>query len=50
MSLHNAKNFVYFAVDQQQGKTKDENPISEQKLQQILETVYVSNSMETYIK
>ena len=40
MSLHNAKNFVYFAVDQQQGKTKDANSISEQKLQQILETLY----------
>ncbi|MEK6944882.1 MAG: hypothetical protein AABW55_05550, partial [Thermoproteota archaeon] len=40
MSPHSAKNFVYFAADQQQGKTKDENPISEQKLQQILEMLY----------
>jgi uncharacterized protein with von Willebrand factor type A (vWA) domain len=37
---HNAKNFVYFAAKPQQGKTKDEDPISEQKLQQILEILH----------
>jgi uncharacterized protein with von Willebrand factor type A (vWA) domain len=39
MSLHNTKNFVYFAADQQQKKTK-ESTISEQNLQKILETLY----------
>jgi len=40
MSLHNTKNFVYFATNQQKGKTKEEDSISKQKLQQILETLY----------
>jgi uncharacterized protein with von Willebrand factor type A (vWA) domain len=40
MSLYNAKNFVYFAANQQQGKTKDDDSISDQKLQKILETLY----------
>ncbi|HXV51159.1 MAG TPA: hypothetical protein VD689_03445, partial [Nitrosopumilaceae archaeon] len=40
MSLHNTKNFVYFAVDPQQKNTKEENSISEQNLQKILEALY----------
>jgi uncharacterized protein with von Willebrand factor type A (vWA) domain len=40
MSPHNAKNFVYFAANKQQGKTKDKDSISDQKLQKILESLY----------
>ena len=39
MSQHSTKNFVYFAANQQ-GKSKENGSISEQKLQQILETLY----------
>ena len=39
MSQHSTKNFVYFAANQQD-KSKENDSISKQKLQQILETLY----------